>query len=404
MRAGAAISLVLAAFLIVSNLPVLPNGLRQGAMLGMIISAAALAARAVQQISRDRVLAVSLPAFLIITIFGLHNLTHPALTAYAENKRILFPIVFLFCLVIFPLAIHAFDRNLKYTMLALISVSVLFALLAFVAPTGGNLRRSGIELNPLMHAKLLFFPFFLMLAGPVRSHHRILLFAALLLSIIACLKTGSRSPIAVAIVILLLDAILTSRIKGMMRLISYGGLLLASVVLLVDFLPREIAERFSPEEIWPQFEEGDRLFLFVFAIDMIQHNPTGIGMGNMSAHFWLAAPHNIVLEAIMDFGFMLAMPYVGLLAYVTMLAFRGLRSRHTPTRFVAIWYFFFLGQSLIGGEMTFPSILLYMPMGLLILTRARVTAFDKKIQSSTDAEITAGILGSRSSESETRHA
>ncbi|WP_372921944.1 O-antigen ligase family protein [Roseovarius sp.] len=381
LHIGALVALVLGTFMVVSHLPVLSIGLRQGLMMVAILAGAILAALGFGRSGPGRVLAVTLPAVMLITIFGLHNLSHPALTEYAATKRAVFPVVILSCLVVFPLAIYAFDRNLKYTINILIAVSILFAVLAFAVPTGENIRRSGIELNPVMHAKLLFFPFFLAAARPAHLQYRLLFLATLLLSIVACLKTGSRSPIAVVIIILCLDTILNAGLKSAIRLISYGGIILASVIMLLDFVPREIAERFTLDALGAQSDEGDRLFLLAFAFDLISQNPEGIGMGNMSAYFWLFAPHNIVLEAIMDFGFLAALPYVGLLAFSTLLAFRALRSRDTSRRFVAIWFFFFLGQSLIGGEMTFPSMLLYIPMGLLILMRPRYGGFYKHSRS-----------------------
>lgn len=372
VRIGAVAALVLGIFIATSHLPDLPAATRQGVMIVAVLTAMFLILLGLRRVGWIGIMAVTVPAIFLIVTFGLHNSWHPSLSDYAISKRALFPIIILSSLVVFPLLIHAYDRDLKSTMRVLVTVSVIFALLAFVPPTGANVRRSGIELNPLMHAKLLFFPFFLLLVRPERSPRSLAMLAILLFSMVACLRTGSRSPIGLAILILCFDLIVLGKLKILFQRVLLGVLIVASLFLMIDFFPREITERFSLDSLVSQSREGDRLFLFGLAVNLITDNPGGIGMGNMSAHFWINAPHNIVLEAVMDFGFLVSFPYLLLLGYTTLLAVAGLKSRDTANRFTALWYLYFLGHSLIGGEMTFPSMLLYMPMGLLILNRMRV--------------------------------
>ena len=368
------VAILLLTFISVTHLPILSDSARDGLMVICILGSAVFAFLRLgvkrKGISRSMAL-VLLAAFLILS-FSLHNFLYPALTDYASNKRLLFPIIFLSSFVIFPLALSSYDVNSKALIKYLILFSLLFALLAFVAPTGSNIRRSGIELNPAMHSKLLFFPFFLLIAQKSRSPNQILLIAAVILCIIATLKTGSRTPFAAVIIVLFLDTIVNANLKNLIRFFAYCILIFTTVFFLLDYLPSGISDRFKIEEMVSQSDEGDRLFLYFFAINLISQNPFGIGMGNMSSYFWVNAPHNIILELFVDFGLFFPIPMVLLFLYTSLVALKALRRKETEFRFLAIWYLSFFLYGLTGGELTFPSLLLYIPMGLLLLMK-----FDK---------------------------
>jgi hypothetical protein len=249
----------------------------------------------------------------------------------------------------------------------LVFVSFCFALLAFTAGSTDNLRRSGIELNPTLHSKMLFFSTLLLIAKSKSGLHSRKLILLTVLALAACVATGSRGAIVVVLLCLILDKLVALRVGELVNLLKYSTLILLAVPALLIFAPAEISSRFSLESLSDQNKEGDRLFLFSFAIDLIAKNPFGIGMGNMSDYFWVAAPHNIFLEAVLDLGWIVALPYLILLVATFIRSIQFLRSGNFVLRFFSLWFVFMFFNSMIGGEMAFPSLMLYMSMGCIWL-------------------------------------
>lgn len=354
-------------FIIVSHLAILPAQTRQQLMVLCTLLCALLGTVFITKLSFARVTTILVSVIVVCVLTSLHNSWNVALSDYAVTKRIYFFFIFISCFFLFPMAIGAVDPKLENLIPALVFVSLMFAVLAFTSPTGHNIRRSGIDLNPLLHAKLLFFPALVLLARGLSLRRSPVMVGIALLCAISCIKTGSRGPLLVFFLLYLFDRMLTIQFEKAMRglgAIAVMGLLMVSVL---QILPPEMAERFTLASLTSQSHEGDRLFLFSLAIELITNNPNGIGMGNMSGFFWLNAPHNIILEAILDLGIVFALPYLAVLFFALGRAVIFLKSDNQPNRFLGGWFLFYFGNSMMGGEMSFPSMLLYIPMGLLLL-------------------------------------
>lgn len=395
--AGIAAASLIVAFLTVAHLPILPERLRIQLMVGLVgVAAVATFFRQRKLLGTPTITLVGTAVVVQVAVL-FANFTSPALTPYAENKRILFFAVFSVCFVLFPLLLATTRHGVDRLINLLVLMSLFFAALAYTTPTGENLRRSGIELNPLLLAKLLYFPGFLLLArsgaranrAKTRSRHSrtsdpgghrvgsdtaahsntaLMLFA--LFGIMASLQTASRSPIVVFGLLYLIDQLVAFSERRLRYLPIVVITALTGVVGYLSVAPSYVRERFTVGSVAAQTDDGSRVYMMTLASEHIASNFTtkffGIGLGNFSTLFWLNAPHNILLEAVLELGAIGSLPLLFLLGWALTISVRVLRSRDVTMRFTSLWFLYFLMMSLVGGELTFPSMLLYLPAGILI--------------------------------------
>ncbi|MEM7519725.1 MAG: O-antigen ligase family protein [Pseudomonadota bacterium] len=366
------ITIPLGAFIIISHLAIVDAALRQQLMVLISAYFCGMAAIFLARLPLTRVSVLLGTVLVICALVFLHNRANPPLSEYADTKRLYFYFIFLTCYAAIPITIAAFDSKMEQVPKVLMFVTFLFSILAFTATTGNNLRRSGIDLNPLLHAKLLFFPALYLLAQKRNALKRPLLLGLSVFGLLACFQTGSRGPLVVLLLLFMFDRLLTLEFARAFKAVLSLAALAFLLIFLIGQLPEHLADRYTVESLFTQGEEGDRLFLFAFAFDLIQQYPAGIGMGNMSGFYWINAPHNLFIEAVLDLGFIFALPYTALLAYTAWHAAWFMKSSDVTKRFIGAWYLFFFMNSMMGGEMSFPSLPFYIPMGLIILaTRSR---------------------------------
>lgn len=364
------IAVLIGLFIFVSHLPILAASLRQFLMIALVgLNALIVLFRLNKIISNELAVILFISSMILLSV-AVSNQLFPSLTEYADKKRSYFYLIFLSSFLIFPLSLKTSPNALHYFVIALSTVSFVYMLLAFTAPTTENIRRSGIEINPALHAKLLFFPLLWVIAtAPIQKKASIVAIAVSVFSILACMKTGTRGPILVILMIYLIDQAINMK-PG--KLLTTPIIALIGVGLLFVFLssvPDEISARFTIESLREQQNEGNRFFLYGIAWSEIVKSPQGIGMGNFSAIFWVYAPHNIFLEALLDLGLLGALPLFLALGICLWKAVSMLRGRNPTERFFALWFLFFFLNAQIGGELSFPSMLLYLPMGILIVRK-----------------------------------
>jgi len=295
-----------------------------------------------------------------------HNQSVPALTEFAAQKRLYFYFAFVSCGLIFPLGLCR-QKSMEMAIWMLVGISVIFAILSFFAGNTDNIRISAIGLNPSLLSKLVFFPaLYLLIRGGSIFKHKILFFSAVL-GIFGCIASGSRGAILAFLLCVALYGGSTLRIKDIFKFGVLGLMFLGLAMLALSYAPDEISSRFTLSALDGQYNEGSRLFLYDFSWNMFLNNLDGIGMGNMSAYFWIYAPHNLILEALLDLGWLHSILYIILLVMSFIMAVRSFHSPNINYRFICGWYIFMFMNSMIGGEMSFPSIMLYIPMGLVWL-------------------------------------
>lgn len=360
------------AFLVVANFASLPQPVRLGVMVG-IIGVLGLTIFSHIKISfQPRVVAYVTLVIVLVALTLFHSRQYASLTEFADNKRLYFYFAFVGCGLIIPLAVRK-RVNLEPFAWLLVAFSVLFALLAFTSGSTGSARASGIGLNPALHSKLVLFPalLFIAYAGSQIKDRKLLIFA--LIGIAGCLATGSRGSIVILVLTFLVDRMKEASLKETLKAIGVllGGLVV--LMALLELFPAEITERFTFSSLADQSDEGDRLFLYNLGLELFFQAQAGIGMGNFSAYFWIAAPHNVVLEALVELGVAIGGLFILLLVMTGFRAMRHLRSTDPITRFYGLFFIFMIGNSMIGGEMSFPSFMLYMSMGIVWLSDLRDT-------------------------------
>jgi len=362
---------MLAVFLFSAHFSLLEQNIRFAAMFGslfaMVIASLNNAAHIFTGKGFMYVLIVLCAAFAIYT----HNESVPTLTEYASQKRLYFYFVFLACGLIFPLGLCR-QKSMEMAIWMLVGISVIFAILSFFGGDTGNIRRSAIGLNPTLLSKLVFFPaLYLLIRGGSIFKHKILFISAVL-GVFGCIASGSRGAILAFLLCVALYGGSTLRIKDIFKFGVLGLMFLGLALLALSYAPDEISSRFTLSALEGQYNEGSRLFLYDFSWNLFLNNLDGIGMGNMSAYFWIYAPHNLILEALLDLGWLHSILYIFLLVMSFIIAVRSFHSPNINYRFICGWYIFMFMNSMIGGEMSFPSIMLYIPMGLLWLFPSNV--------------------------------
>lgn len=300
----------------------------------------------------------------------------PPETDYGESKFYYFFFVFSLGLIIVPRLFSTSD-NLEDFAFWLLIVATGYCMISLFAPgTGVNVRRSGIGLNPSIMGKVCIIPaiygasYFLQQVDRQR-YKDVLFVVVIVVSLLAVLRTGSRGPILIYIFGFLLAAIFTNAGKNIVRGLALVFLAVVSlyVASYYQLVPAEIVSRFTLESIAPSEhrDEGDRLDIFSLAASLIPEHPFGIGFGNFSTyHRFIVAPHNFILEATLELGWLVGAVFIFL--FVTVFS-RLRKIAAVGSIGVTFLCMLFLNQFfglMIGGEMTHQSLLLYVCVGLIL--------------------------------------
>lgn len=313
----------------------------------------------------------SLKIFLVLVgwyaFLFLHARYFPPITEYAVNKLPYLIFVSTVCAFLIPAAVEN-TRAWTATAIALFAVGLAFTIISFFPTTeSSNARYSAIGLSPTMLAKLTVIPIIATIAfKKVMPRYRVLLYLAAILAVAGCINTGSRTPLIAVCIAYLFYLLIRLRASEMVKSAGLYVVFGAIFLIYLGFANPEVVERFSFEalSVAEQSDEGDRIFLFLLAIDLIRENFFGIGLGNFSAVFWLDAPHNIYLEATAETGWfglipVLALTWIGLKASIQLA-----RLEDGFAQFISIFFFYKLITGLVGNELTLPSLMFYLSLGL----------------------------------------
>lgn len=302
----------------------------------------------------------------IVATYITHSSYFPPLTDYAENKRLYFYFLFITCGMIFPLYFTD-ETKINNFVYVLVFTTIIMSFFALQEGETSNIRRRASELNPTLHSKLLFYPVMLLIAkNNLKGSSKYLVVIALF-GAIACVFTGSRGAIVAIVVTTIIYYSTYMKPAVVMKMAVTLLLAFIGFYFAIDYLPVELAQRFSLDSLLTQNREGDRLFLYVLSAEIINENFHGIGLGNMSNFYYINAPHNIFLELVMDVGYLLSLPFFLLLFFAMYRAIKATRSAFWGDRFFAILFFYMFTNTLIGGELTIANSMFYVALGYLIV-------------------------------------
>lgn len=306
--------------------------------------------------------------FLFLGLCYIHSMFYPPVTEYAQTKFLYLSYSLLFFSIIAPLP---FLQGSGKILLAysLFAFSLVFCLVNLTPGVGtANVRYSALGLSPTMMGKIVLivgvFALTMSRGGVVK---RTALFALLFLSVWSSVRTGSRGPVVALAVSYGVLLFLKGQFKNVAKFAVYVPLLLVVVLLALQFMPAEIAERFQMERlsIESHSDKGDRIFLWDVAITGLQHSWSGYGLGNYSAATFIDAPHNVILEAAYEVGIPLAVLYSAVIL-APVLYLRSLaRAGDRFLDFFIVLYVMMMVLSLISGEMTLTAAVMYLAGGFL---------------------------------------
>lgn len=308
-----------------------------------------------------------LTALFIISCY-IHRNYNPPLTEYADSKfnNLLFSLVFFQLMA--PLA---FFREQHGLLLAkgLFVFSLVFCIMSFSsAAPGGNIRYSAVGLSPTMMGKIvLIVGAFALTMRTHGSPKNWILYALLVLSIAASVKTGSRGPVIALVFSYGMLLYLKNGVAGIGKSAIYLPIIVVVSFIVLQFMPAEISGRFRLERLSfaSHSNAGDRVFLWDLAIAGLKYSLTGYGLGNFSTVTFLAAPHNIFLESAYELGLFITIIYSVIVLYPLTVLKRLAKEGSSFVDFFIVIYIMMLSLSIISGEMTLTSAVMYVASGFI---------------------------------------
>lgn len=310
---------------------------------------------------------------LTCTVVLLNHLFLPAQFGYGQTKYQY--LILVLVLALFAVPILTFRSELATTRFvqSMAAVSSFYCVVNLVSGTdASNIRKSSIELNPAIMSKIcLLLALYAIAAILVKRRADPLQLLLLLLSIGASIKTGSRGPI---LAVLLSAAIVMVAMYGasqLHRIVPALVGLIVAVGVFLRFAPAAISSRFTLAAVSVQENsgEGDRIDLWRTALHVVDDNVNGIGMGNfLSYQRFVSVPHNIFLEIAVEFGVVIAVAFLAACVVASRRAVLTLRSSTVtvPVVWMALLLLNQIANSLLGGELTLQSYLLYLPMAYFL--------------------------------------
>jgi len=313
-------------------------------------------------------------SFFFVFLLYFHQLFFPAETAYGTNKFVYLNFIFLLGFLVIPISLGD-AKSLKFLAFGLFIVSVGFCLISILGQTSvENIRRSGLGLNPSIMSKICIIPAIYVGCQilTVRSSVKWWQLIIIVLSVAAIIKTGSRAVLILYLLSMIIMAAYISVSKSILRILLSIFVVLGSFILALqlELIPPQIAERFKMENWLPSAhqDEGDRLDIFGLALELILENPLGVGLGNFSSfHRFIVAPHNFILESTAELGWLAGILFIFLFAWIFIAYKRISRNADFGIHFLFMIYSNAILNSMVGGELTHQSFLIYMSAGILVV-------------------------------------
>lgn len=307
------------------------------------------------------------------TLVILNHLFLPARFGYGQTKYQYFILVLVLALFAVPILTFRSEVATTRFVQSMAAVSAFYCLVNLVTGTDtGNIRKSSIELNPAVMSKIcLLLALYAVAQMLVRRRPSVLHVAMLLFSVAAAIKTGTRGPI---LAVLLSAGVVMVALYGasqLHRIVPAMVGLLVAVGVFLQFAPAAISQRFTLAAVSVQENsgEGDRIDLWTTALRVVDDHVNGIGMGNfLSYQRFISVPHNIFLEIAVEFGVVIAVAFLVACIVAGRRVVQALRSpaATVPVVWMGLLLLNQIANSLLGGELTLQSYLLYLPLAYFL--------------------------------------
>lgn len=285
------------------------------------------------------------------------------------DKLIMFLMMFFILSILSPVllsdksSIKLFIKSLFITSIAIVAMA-LAGLDNIHVPTGRLTIDGG---NPIWLARAVsiaaFMLIILLLNNKIGLWKFILFFVPTFFILIS---TGSRGPLLAMGIALFI--IYFSNIKSF--LLNKKTLFNSFSILVFSIPIGLIIYTVSPDpfdrlfDFSPASTDSARLFLYQDAVNVIKNNPMGVGLGNFENHSFFKYPHNLILEAFSELGWVPGL----LLILMIIISFIGLKQLAKGDIaggiLLGIFIMAFI-NSMISGDLTSPKELyLLIPIGL----------------------------------------
>lgn len=312
---------------------------------------------------------IILYAVFFTYIYGAHG-------EYGKNKYYYFLFIIALSFIFLPPLFNK-NENIKQFVLFLVAISVVYCFISiFFSITDGSSRRGESGLNPALLARICMISG---IYGLAIIHFKGITIFRLSLVIVSCLAvliTGTKTPIPVAILSYLL--VTTNKISLLLLVkivINITVILLASYLALTYIVPESISSRvlnLGAFTVAEQSTEGNRLDLYKLAILIVSDNYTGVGFGGFTLfHGFVVVPHNIFLENAIEMGIMSVILFILWSIYIAYLTKKN-KSNNLYFIFIKILFIYMLISLMFGGETTIQSFLLYLTGSIIILLRNKM--------------------------------
>lgn len=243
-------------------------------------------------------------ALAATAVFGFFIYTAPAVpisTAYSSIKANKVLIIFAFC-VLLPIILIRSERHLRFFFRIYIFISLV--VVAAAATQLGSLSQERLILgedgNPIWLARAAGFVVVYFTLLYINKKVPFWLTAACGgISLLVVFATGSRGPF-LALLIALVLSILGRRRGGYL---FNGKLLLIGGALGLAALGTALFASEWVDRVW-SLEDSGRLGLYQLALEAIFAEPSGIGVGGFSTLGYFDYPHNLMLETVVELGWL----------------------------------------------------------------------------------------------------
>lgn len=315
------------------------------------------------RISKSFLLGIALSVFVIF--FSSIKIPYGE---YGEKKFYYFLVVLIWGFVLFPLYFRDYN-NLVYFCKILVIISVIFCFLAILFSNPAESRTGETGLNAAILARVCMICGIFSAVQMYYKGYNLLFTGILCLSVLGVFFTATKTPVPVFIFSFYLVLLKTFSIKQVFKHFFIIIIILLGAYLLLNYaVPYEYSSRILDPEglsVENQSKEGNRLDLYLLAISVISDNPLGYGLGGFAMHHrFIVVPHNIFLEAAIEFGVLFAMILIGWI-FIQVKKIKKMPLNNPYTTFIAVLFLYNVISFLFGGELTIQCLILYLTGNIL---------------------------------------
>lgn len=302
----------------------------------------------------------------IVYVIGYSFINSP-IDTYGSNKYYYSLLIFSLAFIFIPYIIEV--KNISFFVNVLIIVSLLYCLIA-IAFSSSESRTGGSNLNPALLARICMIAGIYALINIKYDTANIYYWIVFFISIFAVFFTGTKTPLPVAIASFIIVTNKNISMLNLAKTLTIFLLILGLSYFSIKYLlPEHLGgrildlESFSSEN---QGREGNRLDLYETSLKAIYNNIWGYGLGGFSIHHrFITAPHNIILEYLIELGIIISTFFLFLIAK-TLILIKKSKNRDINYIFIESLFIYMLISLLFGGEITIQSLFLYLTMALII--------------------------------------